>query len=292
VYVRTASVHTLTSCDVVGDLPSPDTILFDDTRTPYKFNFAAGKKYLLRIANIGGLACGQFHIQGHTLSVVEADGVQMKPKDADTIVICAGQTYGVVVKGKSNPLGSANYIVKMTTDMLTGNIPSESQRTIIGSIIYSILGSLLNLITDILTLNWAPAGQLDDFSLQPLDGQKLLSPVDNKIEMATNQTYFANIGTRTGIGSQPWVPQKVPSLYSALTTGDAAMDPATYGPGSNPWVVKSGQVVQIHYQNTHPYPHPMHLHVSNPKTLNFYTKLTTLGSRLPGCRSWFRSLEW
>jgi hypothetical protein len=179
----------------------------------------------------------------------------------------------------------------MTTDMLTNNIPSERQRTIVGSVIYNILGSLLNLITDILNVSWQPAGQLDDFFLQPLDGQKLLSPVDNKIELATNQTYFASIGTRTAIGSQPWVPQKVPSLYSALTTGDAALDPATYGPGSNPWVVKSGQVVQIHYQNTHPYPHPMHLHVSNHRSLRFHSKLTALGSRLPGRRSWFRSLE-
>jgi len=247
-----------------GDLPSPDTILFDDARIPYQFKFTAGKKYLLRIVNVGGLACGQFHIQGHTLKVVEVDGVQTQPKDADTIAICAGQSYGVVVQGKSNPLGGANYIVQMSTDMLTGSIPSDSQRTIIGDVLYSLLGSLLNLITDILTLNWVPVGTLDDISLQPLDGQKILSPVDNKIELSTNQTYFPGIGTRTGIGSQPWVPPKVPSLYTALTTGGAAMDPATYGPGTNPWIVKSGQVVQIHYVNTHPYPHPMHLHVSLP----------------------------
>jgi iron transport multicopper oxidase len=70
---------------------------------------AAGKKYLIRIANIGGLACGQFHIQGYKLKVVEMDGVQIQPKDADTIVLCAGQTYGVVVQGKSNPTGGVGY---------------------------------------------------------------------------------------------------------------------------------------------------------------------------------------
>jgi iron transport multicopper oxidase len=186
-----------------GDLPSPDTILFDDSRTPRPFNFTAGKKYLLRIANIGGLACGQFHIQGTKLSVVEADGVQMKPKDADTIVVCAGQTYGVVVQGKLNPIGGSNWIVKMSTDMLTGNVPSEVQRTIIGSIFYTLFQTFITVITDIITINWVPAGTLDDFTLQPSDGQKLLSPVDNKIELATNQTYFQNIGTRIGIGAQP-----------------------------------------------------------------------------------------
>jgi iron transport multicopper oxidase len=97
-----------------GDLPSPDTILVNDTRSAPQFNFVAGKKYLIRISNIGGLACGQFHIQGYTLNVVEMDGVQIQPKSADTIVLCAGQTYGVVVQGKTNPMGGANYIVKVS----------------------------------------------------------------------------------------------------------------------------------------------------------------------------------
>jgi iron transport multicopper oxidase len=255
-----------------GDLPSPDTILVNDTRTAPQFKFAAGKKYLIRVVNIGGLACGQFHIQDHTLQVVEMDGVQTQPKDADTIVVCAGQSYGVVVQGKILPLGGAHYIVKMATDMLTGNFPSEGQRTVIGKLVYTLLGSLLDIITDILTIDWTPAGQLDDFSLQPLDGQKLLFPVDNKIELATNQTYFPNIGTRTGLGPQPWVSPKVPSLYTAISTGKDATDPATYGPGTNPWVLKSGQVVQINYQNPHPFPHPMHLHVSHPTT----TKITII----------------
>jgi iron transport multicopper oxidase len=247
-----------------GDLPSPDTFLFNDAKSPFKFQFSANKKYLLRIVNVGSLACGQFHIQGHTLKVVEVDGVQVQSKDADTIVICAGQSYGVVVQGEANPLGGANYIVKMMTDMLTSAPPPQEQITIVGQVVYNLLGSLLTLITDVLSLSWVPAATFDDFTLQPLDGQKLLTPVDNKIELATNQTFYSGIGTRTAVGQQPWVPAKVPSLYTALTTGNAALDPATYGPGTDPWVVKSGQVVQIHYQNTHPYPHPMHLHVSCP----------------------------
>ncbi|KAL1596938.1 hypothetical protein SLS59_007681 [Nothophoma quercina] len=246
-----------------GDLPSPDSILFDDKKLGPNIQIPAGKRVLLRIVNIGGLACGQFHIEGYKLNVVEVDGVQVQSAQADTIVICAGQSYAVVVEGKASTLGTsanANYIVKLTTDMLTGNIPPASQITIIGNVVQSLLGSLLSIITNILTLNWAPAATFDDFNLKPLDGQKLLSPVDNKIELSTNQTFFSGIGTRTGLGLQPWVPAKVPSLFTALSTGSAAMDPATYGPGVNPWVVKSGQVVQIHLQNTHPYPHPMHLH--------------------------------
>ncbi len=249
--------------NINGDLPSPDSILFDERKQAPNIQLAAGKRYLLRIVNVGALACGQSHIEGYKLNVVETDGVQVQSTQADTILICAGQSYGIVVEGKPATLGSsanANYIVKLTTDMLTGNIPPASQITVIGNIVQSLLGSLLSIITNILTLNWSPAATFDDFNLKPLDGQRLLSPVDNKIELATNQTYYAGNGTRIGLGPEPWVPAKVPSLLTALSTGSAAMDPATYGPGLNPWVVKSGQVVQIHLQNTHPYPHPMHLH--------------------------------
>lgn len=131
----------------------------------------------------------------------------------------------------------------------------------------TLLNQILNTITDILTFNWQPTSQFDDFSARPLDGQKLLSPVDNNIALTTNQTYFPNIGTRIGMSSssdaQPYVPPKVPSLYTALTTsGDVSLDPATYGVGTNPWVLKSGQVVQINYYNADAFPHPLHLHVS------------------------------
>jgi iron transport multicopper oxidase len=250
-----------------ANFDSPDSFLFNDAKEPFNLKIAKNKRYLLRIANTAAVACGRFHIEGYKLSVVEIDGVQTQPRDADTIILCAGQTYGVVVQGKKDPEGSANWIAQMETDMLTNAAPSKESRTIIGELLYDvfdelddILDEISNDITDMLNDDWAPppASILNDFTMKPLDGQKLLGPVDNKIEFTTNQTYFKNIGTRTPLNSQPWVPPQVPTLYTALTTG--SMDPATYGPGVNPWVIKSGQIVQIHMQNPHMYPHPMHLH--------------------------------
>ncbi|KAF2998521.1 hypothetical protein E8E13_004478 [Curvularia kusanoi] len=246
-----------------GIFPSPDSILFDDKKQAQDIKIAPGKKYLIRIVNIGSVACGQFHIEGYTLNVVETDGVQVHSAPADTILICAGQSYGVVVQGKSSSLGApanANYVVKLSTDMFTEGAPPASQITIIGNVVATLLGGLFSLINNILNINWTPSSTFDDFNLKPLDGQKLLSPVTNHIDMTVNQSYIPGIGNRYALGSQPWVPQQVPSLFTALTTGSAAMDPATYGPGSNPWIVKSGDIVQIYLQNPTPYPHPMHLH--------------------------------
>jgi iron transport multicopper oxidase len=255
-----------------ADFDSPDSFLFNDSNKPFELKIAKGKRYLLRIVNTAAVACARFHIEGYKLSVVEIDGVQTQPRDADTIIICAGQSYAVVVQGKKNPKGRTNWIAQMETGMMTKPPPPKQSRTIVGDLKYDVFDELDDVIDeigddiddivneDILDDDWKPpaASILDDFTMKPLDGQKLMGPVDNKIELTTNQTYFEGIGTRTPLNSQPWVPPQVPTLYTALTTG--SMDPATYGPGTNPWVIKSGQIVQIHLQNPHMYPHPMHLH--------------------------------
>ena len=253
----------LSPSNLIGDLPSPDSILFNDKKQAQDIQIASNKRYLIRIVNVGGLACGQFHIEGYTLNVVEEDGVQVQSKPADTIVLCPGQSYGVVVEGKSSSLGSsanANYVVQLLGDTLTNPLPPKEQITIIGRVAQNLLGDMLYIVTNTLGLDWVPASTFDDFNLKPLDGQKILAPADNKIDFQTNQTYFSGIGTRTGLGPEPWTPPKVPSLFTALTTSNAALDPSTYGPGVNPWIVKYGQVVQIHLENSNPYPHPMHFH--------------------------------
>ncbi|RYN46516.1 hypothetical protein AA0114_g8304 [Alternaria tenuissima] len=252
-----------------ADFASPNSFLFDDTDKPFNLKISKGKRYLLRIVNTAAVACARFHIEGYTLSVVEVDGVQSQPRDAETIIICAGQSYGVIVQGQKDPKGGTNWIAQMDTDMMTKPPPSKQSRTIIGEMSYKkdvfdeiddVIDDISDEIDHILDDNWTPAPDtiLDDFKVKPLDNQGLLGPVDNNIELTTNQTYFEGVGTRTPLNSQPWVPPQVPSLYTALTTG--SMDPATYGPGINPWVVKSGQIVQIHMRNPHMYPHPMHLH--------------------------------
>jgi iron transport multicopper oxidase len=255
-----------------ADFESPDSFLFNDSNKPLNLKFAKGKRYLLRVVNTGAVACAQFHIDGYKLNVVEIDGVQMQPRDADAILICAGSSYGVVVQGKKDPKGASNWIAQMKTDMLTNPAPSEESRIITGELCYSanddydeIMDEISDEIDEMLNDEMfnddgtpPPVAILDDFTMKPLDGQELLSPVDNNIEFTTNQTYFDGIGTRTPLNAQPWVPPQVPTLYTALTT--RSMDPATYGPGVNPWVIKSGQIVQIHMENPHMYPHPMHLH--------------------------------
>jgi len=249
--------------NTVGDFPSPVAHLVNETTNPPTFNFLPGKKYMLRIANVAAVATQSFEIQDHTMQVVGIDGVQVVPQSTSSITLSAGQRYTVIVQAKSNPTSSFKYAAKMSTDMFTRGIPSSLQLTVQGKVNYvsKLRASILNLINNALdTSNLSPSTTLDDLALVPLDGQKLLGPVSQVIAMSFNQTNYPGIGARYSIGAQPWVEQDVPTLFSALSTGAAAMNASTYGPGAVPYVIKSGQIVQISMKNNQPYPHPMHLH--------------------------------
>lgn len=58
---------------------------------------------------------------------------------------------------------------------------------------------------------------------------------------------------------QPYISQKVPTLYSVATTGTSNTDPTIYG-DINPFVISYGEVVQIVINNKDEAIHPFHLH--------------------------------
>lgn len=60
-----------------------------------------------------------------------------------------------------------------------------------------------------------------------------------------------------------YVEPKVPTLYSALTTGADATNPKVYGYNSNAYVLEKDQVVEIVLNNNDAGKHPFHLHGHN-----------------------------
>ena len=57
-----------------------------------------------------------------------------------------------------------------------------------------------------------------------------------------------------------YLEQKVPTLYTALTTGQDAQNPVVYGTNSNSYVLKHNEIVEIVLNNLDNGPHPFHLH--------------------------------
>lgn len=81
--------------------PIPDAALMNDTQelnVPVK----TGTTYYLRLANIGALASQYFWTEGHSMTIIEVDGVYTQPNEAQMLYIATGQRYGVLVTTRSD----------------------------------------------------------------------------------------------------------------------------------------------------------------------------------------------
>ncbi|KNA08659.1 hypothetical protein SOVF_160650 [Spinacia oleracea] len=69
----------------------------------YKLKVKPGKTYLLRLVNAALNDELFFSISNHTMTVVEADALYVKPFNTNILVIAPGQTTNVLLKTKTNP---------------------------------------------------------------------------------------------------------------------------------------------------------------------------------------------
>lgn len=84
-----------------------------------------------------------------------------------------------------------------------------------------------------------------DLTLVPVDGQELLDPVDLSITLnldfrvinGSNRSVHYLHARMALFNNITYVGQRVPSLFTALSTGTLAMDPKVYGVSLNPFVL-------------------------------------------------------
>ncbi|KAL6626396.1 hypothetical protein ACP70R_030122 [Stipagrostis hirtigluma subsp. patula] len=74
---------------------------------PALFTAVPGKTYRLRVGSLTSLSSLSFEIEGHSMTVVEADGHYVKPVAVKSLFIYSGETYSVLVKADQDP--SRNY---------------------------------------------------------------------------------------------------------------------------------------------------------------------------------------
>lgn len=100
----------------------------------------------------------------------------------------------------------------------------------------------------------------DDMDLVPYDEMALLPEPSKHIELdvimdnlrdGANYAFFNNITYRA---------PKVPTLYTALTSGKEATNPQIYGTYTHSFVLKKDEIVQIVVNNRDDGRHPFHLH--------------------------------
>ncbi|KAI8536199.1 hypothetical protein RHMOL_Rhmol10G0237300 [Rhododendron molle] len=71
--------------------------------SPYVITVIPGKTYRLRIGSLTSLAALSFEIEGHTMTVVEADGHNVEPFVVKNLFIYSGETYSVLIKADQAP---------------------------------------------------------------------------------------------------------------------------------------------------------------------------------------------
>lgn len=89
-----------------GAEPVPQCALINDSRD-VKIKVEAGKTYLFRMVNIGAFAAQYVWFEGHTMRVVEVDGVYTKPTEASLIYLTAAQRVSVLITMRNDT--SANF---------------------------------------------------------------------------------------------------------------------------------------------------------------------------------------
>ncbi|XP_061345516.1 L-ascorbate oxidase [Gastrolobium bilobum] len=87
-----------------------------------------GKTYRFRIGSLTALSALSFQIEGHNMTVVEADGHYVEPFVVQNLFIYSGETYSVLVKADQDP--SRNY-------WMTSNVVSRNRTTPPGLAIFN-----------------------------------------------------------------------------------------------------------------------------------------------------------
>lgn len=227
-------------------------------------NVLPNKTYLVRIICSASYPGHAWLFDGHEQTTVEVDGTytQQASVNGDGLLtrIAPGQRQAVLLRTKNDT--SQNYAVFDTMDvnMLFINKgiippPLDYNPNVTAWLVYNKSAPLP---PPPVFHELGNANFFDDLDYVPLDGEPLLGPVDHQIILNTNSDNVTGI-SRFTVNNYTYLNQKVPSFYSAITTGHQSSDPEIYGQ-VNPIVLKHGEIVEIVINNLNTNLHPWHMH--------------------------------
>lgn len=240
-----------------GAEPVPDSVLINEAQGG-QFSIVPGKTYLFRIISMAAMMPFWVQFDQHNMTIVEVDGVYVTPVNVDRIFIAAAQRYSVLVTAKADKSSNFAIVAQMNQYMLVYPwlYPQDFNPATTAYLVYDATLSLPNTFTIDTGIMW------DDTQFFPLDNMPLLSGTpDVSIQLLADFGGNANSQQRANFNGQSFTPQKVPTLYTALTApADQVMNPAIYGAASNPYVIPYGSLVEVTIANHDFNAHPFHLH--------------------------------
>lgn len=235
-----------------GAEPVPKSALMNDTfnaTTPVE----PGKTYMFRIINVGAFAGQYFWFEGHTMRIVEVDGIYTEAAEADLVYITAAQRYSVLVTMKNDTSTNYAYVGSMDQSLFD-KVPASLNPNGTGWLVYD---NTAPLPTPALLDEF---NEFDDFTLVPTDGEELLGPVDYSFNLDLKMDNLGDGANYAFFNDITYISPKVPTLYTALSSGDLANNATIYGVNSNPYILQHNDVIEIILNNNDTGKHPFHLH--------------------------------
>ena len=238
-----------------GAEPVPKSALMNDTQN-LQISVQPGKTYLIHLVNMAAFAAQYIWIEDHVFHIVEVDGVWTEPAEADMIYVTAAQRYSILLTTKNDT--STNFAIVGAMDQeLFDKVPSSLNPNVTSYLVYN---SAAPLPEPALLDTYHP---FDDFKLVPADHEAIYAEPGRQVSLDVKMDNLGDGANYAFFNDVTYVRPKVPSLYTALTTGDAAIDSLVYGVNTNSFVLGHHEVVEIVVNNHDRGKHPFHLHGHN-----------------------------
>ncbi|KAI9272916.1 multicopper oxidase-domain-containing protein [Phascolomyces articulosus] len=236
-----------------GAEPIPDSGFMLDNANA-SLTFTPGKTYRLRLINMSGFVTYFFSIDGHSMEVIEVDGIEVQRHPVDVVNLSAAQRVSVLVTAQNET--SLNYYMHadMDVDMLD-KIPPELKSNITTPIYYDQTHSNFAPVQDVGYNNTS----FDETALQPVEVMDAVDP-DEVISLSIDFAVTTDGINRGMFNDLPYLPPKVPTINTLLSQGQNALSPEVYGPQTITHIFKHLDMIQLVLNNKDGNTHPFHLH--------------------------------
>lgn len=167
-----------------GAEPIPYSALLNEAETT-SFAMQPGKTYYFRIVNMATFSQIFLNFEDHNMTIIEVDGVYIKPQVVESLWVATAQRYGVLITAKDT--AACNYAFTASLDVEAFDHETKYLRqNATGQLTYD--ESKPKAVAKVVE-EWRV---IDDFTLVPLDEMPLLAGTPDKtIEIDLNFTVIA-----------------------------------------------------------------------------------------------------
>ena len=147
--------------------PVPQSALLNDT-LDLQIPVEPNTSYFLRLVNVAAFAGQYIWVEGHSLTIIELDGIYHKPKEVEMVYLTPGQRVGAILTTKGDR--SRNYAITTAMDTELFDLMPEDLKA--NATAYLVYDSERELDGSPTVDSFEP---MDDFDLIPADEAAVLN---------------------------------------------------------------------------------------------------------------------